>query len=235
MLTRTSLALLSSLSLVSSAVVVKPRQTVTIPEECNVIPAWEVTTFSWFNSSQNLDCVNQANVRKLPHHIALPPPPSSHQETNQPRPLHTSNTHTHKRLTTFSPANVCFNSTSSGLIACDSGLTACDECGVQGCSTGLPLQPAGYGPPDNVTISIPSVSGYGGCFESNPQSIRRYEVGEGTVLCGGVAYHLELYVSLTFLPSCLPFPFIPLSPCTYTHTHPQRERNREIKKANHHL
>lgn len=61
---------------------------------------------------------------------------------------------------------------------------------MPGCYTGLPLQPAGYGPPDTVAISIPSVPGYGSCFESNPQSIRRYDVGSGPVLCAGVAYHI---------------------------------------------
>lgn len=35
------------------------------------------------------------------------------------------------------------------------------------------------------------MEGYASCFESNPQSIRRYEVGDGIVMCGGVAYHLD--------------------------------------------
>lgn len=74
MLTRTSLALLSSLSLASSAIVVKPRQSVTIPPECDVIPTWEVTTFSWFNSSQNLDCANEVDVRKS---LDYPPNPQN--------------------------------------------------------------------------------------------------------------------------------------------------------------
>lgn len=29
------------------------------------------------------------------------------------------------------------------------------------------------------------------CFTSNPQSIRRSEVGRGTLLCGGVAYRIN--------------------------------------------
>lgn len=52
----------------------------------------------------------------------------------------------------------------------------------------LPLQPAGYGPPDDVYFSI-NVSGYERCEESNPQSIRRWDVGNGPVICAGVAYH----------------------------------------------
>ncbi|KAK7733314.1 hypothetical protein SLS53_008211 [Cytospora paraplurivora] len=127
----TLLILLSSLSLTTSSAL-NPRQSLTPPAACDVIPTWEVTSFSWHNTSDNLDCANESDV---PY--------------------------------------VCFNSTSSGLVACDGNLGACDECGVYGCSTGLPLQPAGYGPPDNVSISIPSVSGYGGCFESNPQLVHR--------------------------------------------------------------
>lgn len=89
-------------------------------------------------------------------------------------------------------ANVCFNSTPSGLVGCDGNLDTCDECGVYGCSTGLPSQPAGYGPPDSITLGIGSVPSYGDCIEQNPQSIRRYEVGDGLVLCGGVAYYIDL-------------------------------------------
>lgn len=130
-----------------------PRsQALTPPAECDVIPTWEVTAFNWFNSSDNLDCVTEADV-----------------------------------------PDVCFNSTPSGaLVGCDGNLGPCEECGVYGCDTGLPLQPAGYGPPDNITIAIPSVPSYGDCFESNPQGIRRYEVGDGTLICGGVAYHINL-------------------------------------------
>ncbi|RAL62507.1 hypothetical protein DID88_005072 [Monilinia fructigena] len=79
--------------------------------------------------------------------------------------------------------DVCFNSTPNGLVGCDGNLSPCDRCGINGCYTGLPAQPAGYGPPDNIQISI-NVPGYTQCQESNPQSIRRYEVGDGLVLCG---------------------------------------------------
>lgn len=92
-------------------------------------------------------------------------------------------------------ANVCVNESASGLpIACDSNLTPCLECGIPGCYTGLPLQPAGYGPPDNISFSIPSVPDYAMCEETNPQSIRRFDVGDGPVLCAGVAYYVNLYV-----------------------------------------
>ncbi|ROW17163.1 hypothetical protein VPNG_01318 [Cytospora leucostoma] len=149
--TTSLLILLSSLSLATSSAL-NPRQSLTPPAACDVIPTWEVTSFSWHNTSDNLDCADESGV---PY--------------------------------------VCFNSTPSGLVACDGNLGACDECGVYGCSTGLPLQPAGYGPPDNVSVSIPSVSGYGGCFESNPQLVHRYEVGDGVVMCGGTAYHINFY------------------------------------------
>lgn len=87
-------------------------------------------------------------------------------------------------------ANVCFNFTSNGLVACDGNLEPCDECGVYGCDTGLPLQPAGYGPPDDVKISISAPFDYTQCEESNPQGIRRWEVGDGIVFCAGVAYRI---------------------------------------------
>lgn len=146
------LILLPSLALATNSALLSPRQPLTPPPACDVIPAWEVTTFVWFNSTHNLDCVTEADV-----------------------------------------PDVCFNSTPSGqLVGCDGNLGACDECGVYGCDTGLPLQPAGYGPPDNITIGIPSVPGYASCFESNPQGIRRFEVGDGTLICAGVAYHINL-------------------------------------------
>lgn len=145
------LLLFPTLALTTSSALLSPRQPLTPPPACDVIPAWEVTTFAWFNSTHNLDCVTEADV-----------------------------------------PDVCFNSTPSGqLVGCDGNLGACDECGVYGCDTGLPLQPAGYGPPDNITIGIPSVPGYASCFESNPQGIRRFEVGDGTLICAGVAYHIN--------------------------------------------
>lgn len=151
--TTTLLLLLTSLGRSTSSTVLHPRQSLTPPTECDVIPAWDVTSFRWFNSTNNLDCVSEANVPE-----------------------------------------VCFNSSSSGLVPCDSNLGACEECGVYGCATGLPLQPAGYGPPDEISISIPSVPGYETCYESNPQGIRRWEVGDGFLICAGVAYHINLYV-----------------------------------------
>lgn len=90
------------------------------------------------------------------------------------------------------PEGVCFNSTSTpGVLApCDGNLGPCDRCGVGACYTGLPLQPAGFGPPDTISINT-NVPGYESCFESNPQSIRRYEVGNGILFCGGVAYRIN--------------------------------------------
>ncbi|KUI55260.1 hypothetical protein VP1G_02666 [Cytospora mali] len=143
--------LLTPLSLAAGSPPLSPRQSLTPPAECDVIPTWEVTTFNWFNSSDNLDCVSEVDV-----------------------------------------PDVCFNSTPSGaLVGCDGNLGPCEECGVYGCDTGLPLQPAGYGPPDTITIDIPSVPGYETCYESNPQGIRRFEVGDGTLICAGVAYHID--------------------------------------------
>lgn len=90
------------------------------------------------------------------------------------------------------PEGVCFNGTSTPgvLIPCDSNLGPCDRCGVGACYTGLPLQPAGFGPPDTISIGT-NVVGYESCFESNPQSIRRHEVGNGILLCGGVAWRIN--------------------------------------------
>lgn len=152
-ITTALLLLFTSLSL-SAGINLHPRQSLTPPPECDVIPAWEVTSFSWFNSTHNLDCASGAE--DVP--------------------------------------DVCFNSTpgSGLLVGCDGNLGPCDECGVYACGTGLPLQPAGYGPPDEVAIGIPSVPGYEACSESNPQSIRRFEVGDGTLICAGVAYHIDL-------------------------------------------
>ncbi|KAJ0120613.1 hypothetical protein J7T55_015343 [Diaporthe amygdali] len=143
--------LLSFLSLTQGTAILNARQSFTPPAECDVIPTWEVTSFNWFNSSNNLDCVTESNAP---------------------------------------PEGVCFNSTSSGLVPCDGNLGPCDRCGIGACYTGLPLQPAGFGPPDTIAITT-SVSGYESCFESNPQSIRRYEVGDGTLFCGGVAYRIN--------------------------------------------
>lgn len=52
------------LTLGRGAAILNARQSVTPPTECNVIPTWEITSFNWFNSSDNLDCVTQANARK---------------------------------------------------------------------------------------------------------------------------------------------------------------------------
>ncbi|KAF7877482.1 hypothetical protein EAF04_001159 [Stromatinia cepivora] len=86
--------------------------------------------------------------------------------------------------------NVCFNSTPNGLVGCDGNLGPCTECGVNGCYTGLPLQPAGYGPPDDVKISINVPQEYNYCEQSNPIGFRRYDVGNGIVFCAGVAYRV---------------------------------------------
>lgn len=51
-------------SLARGAAILNARQSLTPPEECDVIPTWKVTSFNWFNSSNNLDCVTQANARK---------------------------------------------------------------------------------------------------------------------------------------------------------------------------
>lgn len=94
--------------------------------------------------------------------------------------------------TPTAPEGVCFNSTDTpGVLApCDGNLGPCERCGVGACYTGLPLQPAGFGPPDTISINT-NVAGYESCFESNPQSIRRYEVGNGILFCGGVAYRIN--------------------------------------------
>ncbi|TGO31133.1 hypothetical protein BPAE_0001g00270 [Botrytis paeoniae] len=128
----------------------KTRQSVTPPPECDVIPTWEVTDFIWFNSTHNLDCVNQANV-----------------------------------------PNVCFNATSDGLIPCDGNLDTCDRCDLNACLTGLPGQPAGFGPPDDIKIGINTPGEYNRCEQTNPAGFRRYDVGNGVVFCAGVAYRVS--------------------------------------------
>ncbi|TEY86491.1 hypothetical protein BOTCAL_0007g00180 [Botryotinia calthae] len=126
------------------------RQSVTPPPECDVIPTWEVTEFSWFNSTHNLDCVNQVNVPE-----------------------------------------VCINSTANGLVGCDGNLGPCDECGLNGCLTGLPQQPAGFGPADDIKIGINTPGEYNQCEQTNPAGFRRYDVGNGVVFCAGVAYRVS--------------------------------------------
>lgn len=168
--------LLPLLSLSQGAALLNERQSVTPPEECDVIPTWEVTSFNWFNSSSNLDCVTQSNARKFEEQC-----PTSSKTVKGEKVL---------TPTLAAPEGVCFNSSSSGLIPCDGNLGPCDRCGIGACYTGLPLQPAGFGPPDTISIGT-NVAGYESCFESNPQSIRRYEVGDGTLFCGGVAYRVN--------------------------------------------
>lgn len=58
----------------ASASVLDPRDSIAIPPECDVIPAWQVTNFLWFNSSHNLDCVSEVDVRMLSptHHTQAP-------------------------------------------------------------------------------------------------------------------------------------------------------------------
>lgn len=60
-----AIIVLPLLSLTQGAAILNARQGVAIPAECDVIPTWEVTSFNWFNSSNNLDCVTQSNARKL--------------------------------------------------------------------------------------------------------------------------------------------------------------------------
>ena len=85
----------------------------------------------------------------------------------------------------------CFNETADGTtVTCDPSQGPCDACGVYACDTGLPYVPLGYGPPDNVTIDIEN--GYQ-CFQTNPQTVNRFEVGDGIVMCGGTAYHIDFY------------------------------------------
>lgn len=54
----------SSLAVVSASGTIQSRQSITLPTECDVIPTWEMTNFRWFNSSSNLDCVTEVDVRK---------------------------------------------------------------------------------------------------------------------------------------------------------------------------
>jgi hypothetical protein len=142
---------LLALPLTILAMPLAPRQPITPPPECDVIPVWSVTTFSWYNSTHNLDCVTGPDI---------------------------------------GDGTTCFNSTSSGTVTCDPSQGPCDICGVPACDTGLPQVPLGYGPPDNVTIDIEN--GYQ-CFQANPQTVHRFEVGDGIVICGGTAYHLDFY------------------------------------------
>lgn len=59
-------------SLARGAAILNARHSSTPPEECDVIPTWEVTSFNWFNSSNNLDCVTEANARKLENEPSTP-------------------------------------------------------------------------------------------------------------------------------------------------------------------
>lgn len=71
-----------------------------------------------------------------------------------------------------STAQVCWNSTS----LCTAGDAGC-TC-TPYCYTGLPsyaYQPLGFGPPDTINVAIGG-SSYSG---ANPQSVRRWEIGEG--------------------------------------------------------
>lgn len=58
------ISILPLLGLARGAAILDARLSVTPPTECDVIPTWEITSFNWFNSSDNLDCVTQANARK---------------------------------------------------------------------------------------------------------------------------------------------------------------------------
>jgi hypothetical protein len=63
---------------------------------------------------------------------------------------------------------------------------------VPACYTGLPFQPLGYGPPDEVTITI---DGFGTCTQTNPAVVHRFETGQGYVNCGSAADFLNFYGS----------------------------------------
>lgn len=123
----TSVSRTSTSSSVSSA-------SVTIPAGCSTPVPVTITSFSWFNSTHNLDCANP----------------------NYP-----------------SDAQVCWNSTS----LCNAGDAGC-QC-TPYCSTGIPsyaYQPPGFGPADTIGVGLNGGSPYTG---ANPQSVRRWEIGEG--------------------------------------------------------
>jgi len=85
-----------------------------------------------------------------------------------------------------SSAVVCWNSSNSLCNAGDAGCTCTPYC-----YTGIPnvaKSPLGYGPPDTVEIIV---DGFGTYMESNPQDIRRWEVGDGLVLGGGAADYMD--------------------------------------------
>lgn len=81
---------------------------------------------------------------------------------------------------------MCWNSSNA---LCNSGDPGC-TC-TPYCYTGLPsaaYQPLGYGPPDTISIAFSGAST--GCSAANPQSIRRYEIGEGHFDCGSAADYI---------------------------------------------
>jgi hypothetical protein len=119
---------------------------IVIPAGCTMPPAThQMTNFSWYNSTHNLDCVNGPDLGN---------------------------------------GTGCYKPSSTGMSVCDPSYEQCGLCGVEVCSTGLPYDGVlGYGPPDRISITIDDYA----CTESNPQSIRRWEVGDGVVGCGSAA------------------------------------------------
>jgi len=68
----------------------------------------------------------------------------------------------------------------------------CTDCSIPLCSTGLPSQPIGYGPPDTLQIEVEGVVQ---CSDTNPKSYRRHDLGNGAVECGTAARVMEFYGS----------------------------------------
>ncbi|KAK2793265.1 hypothetical protein FQN51_001308 [Onygenales sp. PD_10] len=96
----------------------------------------------------------------------------------------------------------CYSGRDAGLTGCLQGSQWCDpdsddtctHCGVPLCSTGLPNQPLGFGPPDTLQISV-SGSNTANCYDINPKGYRRHDLGNGVVECGTAARVMEFYGS----------------------------------------
>jgi hypothetical protein len=143
----------------SSASAAVSTPTVIPPVGCPLPATHQMTTFFWYNSTHNLDCVTGPDI---------------------------------------GDGTGCYNASDapgapSGLAVCDPRQGPCGLCGIPLCETGLPLDGVlGYGPADYVNIAIDNGTL---CSEHNPQSIRRWEVGDGVVLCGGPQDIIEFYGS----------------------------------------
>jgi len=76
---------------------------------------------------------------------------------------------------------------------CDPSVDAnCTQCNIGLCSSGSNIQPAGYGPPDIITIKIGNDTL---CSDVNPKAYRRVDIGHGRVECAGSVQALEFYGS----------------------------------------